>query len=100
MPLRIAAKVQRRPVRWNTWFDPEIQVITRDGPLTLPPPNLLPGPLSSTLTGLMDSALPSAPTIAGRPGQSSLPSRSVLKRSSSNDGQQESKRSRDDDWKN
>lgn len=97
MPLRIAAKVQRRPVQWNTWSDPETQVITRDGPLTLPPPDFLPGPLNVNVTGLMGSVLSPAPTTAEPPEEISLPSRPALKRSSSDDGQQESKRSRDDD---
>ncbi|KAG9688358.1 hypothetical protein KCU95_g9842, partial [Aureobasidium melanogenum] len=87
MPLRIAAKVQSRPAQWNSWSDYEAKVTTAEGPLTLPPPDFLPGPLDTAITAPV-------PTTAGPPVELLLPSRPGSKRSRCKDGQQGSKRAR------
>ncbi|KAH0366614.1 hypothetical protein KCU65_g5235, partial [Aureobasidium melanogenum] len=87
MPLRIAAKVQSRPAQWNSWANYEAKVTTSEGPLTLPPPDFLPGPMDTAMTAPV-------PTTAGPPVGLSLPSRPGSKRSRSVDGQQGSKRAR------
>lgn len=93
IPLEIATKTQRRPRDWSTGAGSVTHTTTREGPVKLPPPNFLPGPLLGTVTA-MDLALPPVPTIAGPAGQSSLPSRPAQKRSSSDDGQQGRKKSK------
>jgi hypothetical protein len=52
MSSRIAAKVQSRPHPWNTWSAPVACITTSNGPLTLSPPDFLPGPLTGSATSL------------------------------------------------
>ncbi|CAD0086057.1 unnamed protein product [Aureobasidium mustum] len=94
IPLGIATKTQRRPRDWSTGLaQSPTPPLVRDRSSCLPLTSL-PGPLLGTLTARMGPSLPPTPTIAGPAGKSSLPSRSALKRSNSDDGQQGRKKSR------